>query len=55
MSPSTAGPPGSSPSLTLRERQPPEAITAQRRTAGRPVMLSGDNRQTAERIAHELG
>ena len=32
-----------------------EAISALREIGVRPVMLSGDNRQTAERIARELG
>jgi P-type Cu2+ transporter len=32
-----------------------EAITALREMGIRPVMLTGDNRQTAERIARELG
>jgi Cu2+-exporting ATPase len=32
-----------------------EAITALREIGIRPVMLTGDNRQTAERIARELG
>jgi Cu2+-exporting ATPase len=32
-----------------------EAITALKEIGVRPVMLSGDNRQTAERIARELG
>jgi P-type Cu2+ transporter len=32
-----------------------EAITALKEVGARPVMLTGDNRQTAERIARELG
>ena len=32
-----------------------EAITALKELGVRPVMLTGDNHQTAERIAHELG
>jgi len=32
-----------------------EAIAALKEIRVRPVMLSGDNRQTAERIAHQLG
>jgi P-type Cu2+ transporter len=32
-----------------------EAIAALKEIGVRPVMLSGDNRQTAERIAHQLG